>query len=128
MSEGARTAHVRGVPMRYHERGSGRPVVILHGTGVDHREMVAALEPIFARRPGSRRIYVDLPGMGETPAPDTVTSNDDVLDLVIGLIGDVIGDDESLVVGHSYGGYLARAIGDRCERQVAGPALLCPAA
>lgn len=114
--------------MRYHEHGSGMPVVILHGAGVDHREMAAALEPIFANRSGYRRIYVDLPGMGETPAPDTVTSNDDALDLVIGLIGDVIGDEEFLVVGHSYGGYLARAVASRCGRQVAGLALLCPAA
>lgn len=128
MSEGARTATIRGVAMRYHEHGSGMPVVILHGAGVDHREMAAALEPIFARRPDYRRIYVDLPGMGETPAPDTVTSNDDVLDLVIGLTGDVIGDDEFLIVGHSYGGYLARAVANLCERRVAGLALLCPAA
>jgi pimeloyl-ACP methyl ester carboxylesterase len=128
MSEGARTATIRGVAMRYHEHGSGMPIVILHGAGVDHREMAAALEPIFVRRPGYRRIYVDLPGMGETPAPETVSSNDDVLDLVIGMTGDVIGDDEFLVVGHSYGGYLARGVAKRCERRVAGLALLCPTA
>ena len=61
----------RNVPMYYVEHGNGFPVLVLHGSGVDHREMAAALEPLFAQRPGYRRIYVDLPGMGRTPA-DTV--------------------------------------------------------
>jgi pimeloyl-ACP methyl ester carboxylesterase len=68
---------------------------------------------------------MDSPGMGGTSA-DTVNSNDDVLDLVIGFARDVIGDDKFLVVGHSYGGYLARAVARRC-RQVAGLALVSTA-
>jgi pimeloyl-ACP methyl ester carboxylesterase len=121
----AAKATVHGVAVNYHELGSGMPVLILHGAGVDHREPTAALEPLFAQRPGYRRIYLDLPGMGGTPA-DTVNTNGDVLDLVIGFAGEVIGDNEFLVVGHSYGGYLGRAVANRCER-VAGLALICPA-
>jgi pimeloyl-ACP methyl ester carboxylesterase len=101
------------------------PVLILHGAGVDHREMTAALEPVFVERPGYRRIYMDLPGMGGTPA-GAVNTNDDVVDLVIGFAREVIGDNECLVVGHSYGGYLGRAVAHRRER-VAGLALVCPA-
>jgi pimeloyl-ACP methyl ester carboxylesterase len=121
----AKASTVRGVAVSYYELGSGMPVLILHGAGVDHREMVAALEPLFEQRPGYRRIYVDLPGMGGTPG-DGVTSNDDVLDLLIDLAGNVIGDGEFLVVGHSYGGYLGGALAHRCA-QVAGLALICPA-
>ncbi len=29
--------------------------------GLDHSSVVAAFEPVFAGRPGWRRIYVDLP-------------------------------------------------------------------
>ena len=123
---GATASMVDGVAVHYRELGSGMPVLILHGAGVDHREMTAALEPVFVKRPGYRRIYMDLPGMGATPA-DTINSNDDVLDIVIGFAGNVIGDDEFLVIGHSYGGYLARAVAHRCTR-VAGLALICPAA
>src|SRR5262245_42525177 len=36
-------------PVSYNELGSGMPVLILHGAGVDHREMTAALEPLFAQ-------------------------------------------------------------------------------
>ncbi len=118
---------VNGIPVHYaqHGSGSGTPVLALHGAGVDHREIVGALEPVFADRPGYRRIYPDLPGMGRTPAPDTLTSNDDVVEVLLGLVDAVIGERALLVVGQSYGGYLARAIANRRSRQVAGLALVC---
>ena len=118
-------ANVNGIPMHYAQHGSGTPVLALHGAGVDHREIMGALEPLFADRPGYRRIYPDLPGMGRTPAPETIDSNDAVLDLLLGLVDAVIDEQAFLVVGHSYGGYLARAIANRRPGQVAGLALLC---
>src|SRR5262249_48445150 len=127
MRDEARVSTIGDVAVRYRERGSGVPVLILHGAGVDHREMATALEPLFEERSGYRRIYVDLPGMGETLAPETLDSNDAVLDLLLGVGDDVVGDDEFLVVGHSYGGYLGRAIANRYARRVAGLALICPA-
>jgi pimeloyl-ACP methyl ester carboxylesterase len=76
--------------------------------------------------PGFRRLYPDLPGMGRTPAPATITSNDDVLDILLGLIDSTIGDEPFLVMGQSYGGYLARAIANRRPDQAVGLALICP--
>jgi pimeloyl-ACP methyl ester carboxylesterase len=119
-------ANLNGIPVHYEERGRGTPVLALHGAGVDHREIMGALEPLFADRPGYRRIYPDQPGMGRTPAPDTIDSTDAVLDLLLGLVEAVIGEQAFLVVGHSSGGYLARAIANRRPRQVAGLALICP--
>ncbi len=119
-------ATVSGVPVHYAEYGSGTPVLALHGAGVDHREIAGALEPMFRYVPGYRRLYPDLPGMGRTPAPETITGNDDVLDLLLGLIELTIGDEPFLVIGHSYGGYLARAIADRRPEQAVGLALICP--
>ena len=118
-------ADVHGIPVHYAEHGSGTPVLALHGAGVDHREIMAALEPLFADRPGYRRLYPDLPGMGRTPAPETIDSNDAVVELLGGLVDAVIGREAFLLAGHSYGGYLARAIANRRPRQVAGLALLC---
>lgn len=117
---------VSDVPVHYAEHGSGTPVLALHGAGVDHREIAGALEPIFSNVPGFRRLYPDLPGMGRTPAPETITSNDDVLDLLLGLIDTIIGDEPLLVLGHSYGGYLARAIAALRPDQTVGLALICP--
>jgi pimeloyl-ACP methyl ester carboxylesterase len=119
-------ATVSGVPVHYAEHGSGTPVLALHGAGVDHREIAGALEPIFRVAPGFRRLYPDLPGMGLTPAPVTINSNDDVLDILLGLIDSTIGDEPFLVMGQSYGGYLARAVANRRPEQVVGLALICP--
>ncbi len=119
-------ATVSGVPVHYAEYGSGTPVLALHGAGVDHREIAGALEPILGSVPGFRRLYPDLPGMGRTPAPETITSNDDVLDILLGLIDSTIGDEPLLVMGQSYGGYLARAVANRRPERVIGLALICP--
>jgi pimeloyl-ACP methyl ester carboxylesterase len=118
-------ADVNGIRVHYAEHGDGAPVLALHGAGVDHREAMGALEPLFAERPGYRRIYPDLPGMGRTPAPETVDSNDAVLDVLLGLVDALVGEEALLVVGHSLGGYFARAIANRRPRQVAGLALVC---
>lgn len=114
------------VPVHYAEHGSGMPVLALHGAGVDHREIAGALEPIFGDVPGFRRLYPDLPGIGRTPAPETITSNDDVLDLLLRFIDSTMGGEPFLVIGHSYGGYLARAIAGLKPEQAVGLALICP--
>ncbi len=117
---------IRDVPVHYVEHGGGTPILVLHGSGVDHREMVGAMEPIFSEMPDYRRVYPDLPGMGRTPAPNSIGSSDDVVDLMLGMIDRVIGDRPFLVIGHSSGGYLARAIASRLPDQVTGLAVICP--
>jgi pimeloyl-ACP methyl ester carboxylesterase len=119
-------ATVSEVPVHYAEYGSGTPVLALHGAGVDHREIAGALEPIFSGVPGFRRLYPDLPGMGRTPAPGTVRSNDDVLDVLLGFIDKAVGDEPFLVMGQSYGGYLARAVAHLRPDRAVGLALICP--
>ena len=114
-----------GVPVHYAGYGSGMPVLALHGAGVDHREIEGALEPALSTAPGFRRLYPDLPGMGRTPA-GSIRSNDEVLDLLLGFIDSTIGDEPFLVIGHSYGGYLARALAGLRPGQAVGLALICP--
>jgi pimeloyl-ACP methyl ester carboxylesterase len=114
------------VPVYYVERGEGSPVLVLHGGGVDHREVMACLDPVLDGSTRYRRIYLDLPGTGRTPAPETISSADDVLEVLLAFIDGVIGALPLLVVGHSAGGYFAQAIADRRPEQVAGLALLCP--
>jgi pimeloyl-ACP methyl ester carboxylesterase len=114
------------VPMHYVEYGEGLPVLTLHGAGVDHREVMGCLDPVFDAPPGYRRIYPDLPGMGRTPAPEAIGSADGVLEVLLGFIDGVIGEQPLLVAGHSAGGYYAQAIAGRRPEQVVGLALLCP--
>lgn len=114
------------VPVHYVEQGDGSPVLALHGAGVDHSEVMACLDPVFEAFTGYRRIYPDLPGMGRTPASETIRSADDVLEVLLAFIDGVIGDQPLLVAGHSAGGYYAQAIAGQRREQVVGLALLCP--
>jgi pimeloyl-ACP methyl ester carboxylesterase len=114
------------VAVHYVEHGSGRPVLVLHGAGVDHREAEACFEPCLDGVAGFRRIYPDLPGMGRTAAPDGLRSAEDVLEVLLDFAGAVVGDDPFLLVGHSAGGYFAQAMAARVPVHVAGLALVCP--
>jgi pimeloyl-ACP methyl ester carboxylesterase len=101
---------LENITVYYESRGEGRPLMMLHGRPLDHRHMVAEMEPLFETRPGWQRIYLDLPGMGQTPGPDWITSQDQVLDVVTRFIDRVIPGQRFTVAGLSYGGYLARGL------------------
>lgn len=115
------------VTLNFVERGSGTPVLALHGWTPDHRLMLGCLEPVFAKRPGHRRLYPDLPGMGKSPAPSSIAGSDDVLDALQDFVDDTIGDEPFLLIGESYGGYLSRGLVRARAQQVLGLALICPA-
>ena len=108
------------------DTGTGTPVLALHGWTPDHRLMLGCLEPVFERHPGYRRLYPDLPGMGKSPAPPSIASSDDVLAAVREFVSDTIGTAPFLLVGESYGGYLARGLARALGPQVLGLALICP--
>jgi len=113
-----------GVRLHYEERGAGVPLVALHGAAVDHRDITAAIEDVV---PNSYlRIYPDLPGMGRSTS-DGLTCNDDVVAALVDFI-DHLGTGPVMLVGHSYGAYLARGVAARRPDMVLGLALLCPIA
>ena len=114
------------VVVHYVEHGAGRPVLVLHGAGVDHREAEACFEPVLDGVAGLRRIYPDLPGMGRTVAPDTLRSADDVLDVLLAFADEVTGGTAYLLIGHSAGAYYAQAMAARRPARVVGLALACP--
>ena len=118
---------VDGVRVHYVEHEPAGPeagtVVLVHGLPVDHRLMTAAFEPVFADRPGWRRLYVDLPGMGRTTAPD-VASTDDVFRILRGVVEALVPEGAYAVVGQSYGGYLARGLVAADPERVAGLAAM----
>lgn len=116
---------INDVTVHVVEHGTGTPLVALHGSGVDHREIEAALEPVVPGT-GYRRIYPDLPGMGHSTA-DGLNRNDDVVRLVGGLVDHLCGG-PALLLGHSYGAYLARGVAAQRPDVVRGLALLCPVA
>jgi pimeloyl-ACP methyl ester carboxylesterase len=56
------------------------------------------------------RIYLDLPGRGRTPGAAWITTNDQVLDIVLQVLDRVIPGQRFVIAGQSAGGYLARAV------------------
>lgn len=122
------TSRVRvdDLEVHYVEHGSGTPLIALHGSGVDHRELEAAMEPVFEHRRGYRRIYIDLPGMGETIAPARLASNNDVVRVLVDLVGELLEGRPFVILGHSYGAYLARAVAATYPAHARGLGLLCP--
>ena len=60
-------AHVDDIDVNYEQRGSGWPVLMLHGGYLDHRHMMDEMEPAFFDRAGWHRLYPDLPAHGRTP-------------------------------------------------------------
>ena len=112
--------------VNYEEYGTGQPVVVLHGAGVDHRESAACFGPVFDGAGWIRGIYPDLPGMGRTIVPDSLSSADDVVAALLDFADGVTGGTGYLLVGHSAGAYFAQAMAARRPAQVAGLALVCP--
>jgi pimeloyl-ACP methyl ester carboxylesterase len=67
------------VALSFIEEGAGTAVLALHGWTPDQLLMLGCLEPVFAKQAGYRRLYPDLPGMGNAPAPPSIASSDDGL-------------------------------------------------
>ena len=114
------------VVVHYGEHGTGRPVLVLHGAGVDHREAAACFEPVFHDVAGFRRIYPDLPAMGRTVAPPEMGSAADVLDTLVDFAAAVTAGTPYLLIGHSARRLLRPGVAARDPEQVAGLALVCP--
>lgn len=119
---------VEGARVHHEVHGPGDPdaptVVLVHGFTVDMRVMTTPFEPVFARRPGWRRVYLDLPGHGRTTAPG-VAGSDDVFRVLRAAV-DALVPGRYVVVGQSYGGYMARGLVAAHRDRVDGMAIVVP--
>ncbi|KEF52806.1 uncharacterized protein A1O9_11223 [Exophiala aquamarina CBS 119918] len=107
------------------EIGEGTPMLIVHGWEMDGKVEEIDFEPIFTKVPGFRRIYVDLPGMGTTPA-NNIKDLDDIYLRLVQFIKSRMGKSKFLLVGSSCGGYLARNLAQVYHGQVDGLLLRVP--
>jgi pimeloyl-ACP methyl ester carboxylesterase len=110
----------------YEEHGEGRPILLLHGWTMDRRVEIFDYEKIFATRPGWRRIYPDLPGMGRSVAKAGLFGQNDVLEALLAFIDRVLPDGRFALAGTSLGAYLARAVAARRRSRIAGLLLRVP--
>ncbi|MCS1351087.1 alpha/beta fold hydrolase [Mechercharimyces sp. CAU 1602] len=112
--------------IHYNIYGSGTAVLMIHGFTPDHRLMKGCLEPVFDGKRGYKRIYFDLPGMGKTRRYEQISTTDEMLEAVLFFIDEVIGDEPFIIIGESYGGYLARGVIAKRKEQIIAAAFICP--
>ncbi|MDI4585231.1 alpha/beta fold hydrolase [Oenococcus sp. UCMA 14587] len=108
----------------YFSVGSGTPIVFLHGLSLNKRSTYLFFEPLL-NAGKYQRIYLDLPGMGNSN-PIFPSTSDHVLETIIKSIKEIIGSRKFILYGHSYGGYLAQAIAADLADQTLGVFLTCP--
>jgi len=99
---------------------------MVHGFAVDHIIMEEALEPLFVKDDSFLRIYVDLPGMGESdPLPDGGAA-DEVFTILSDFMATFCGGEPYGLVGYSYGGYLIRRFIREIPGRILGAFFICP--
>jgi pimeloyl-ACP methyl ester carboxylesterase len=101
---------LENIVIHYEMFGAGRPLLFLHGSAGDHQAWSTLIEPLFTQRTGWRRIYPDLPGHGATPAPEWLTTEDQLVQVLLAFIDHVIPNERFTLGGFSWGGHLARGI------------------
>lgn len=118
--------YIKDQEIHYTSHGKGLPLFIIHGFYLDSITMERAIEESGVKVEGFRRIYIDLPGMGLSPRHNLFNNSDIMLDLVCEFIRELIDDHPFIVLGYSYGGYLAQGVAKRFREQIIGEALICP--
>ena len=117
---------MNGIPVYYEIYGEGVPVLCIHGYWVDHRLMSGCLEPVFEQIKGYQRIYLDMPGFGQTPSNRLIKDANDMIEFIKQFIDIVIGNHHFLLIGESFGGYLSMGLIYEMAEKIDGLMLICP--
>jgi len=112
--------------INYKVLGEGFPIVMIHGWTLDHRVMMGCMEPVFSKRDGWKRIYIDLPGMGDSDAPEDIRNSDDMLNEVLSLLDNLVSNNSFLLCGQSYGGYISLGVAHFRKHLLRGICLIAP--
>ncbi|BDG23556.1 alpha/beta fold hydrolase [Thermus thermophilus] len=104
--------------LRYLEAGSGTPVVLVHGNFACKEWWRGLLED---PPPGARLLAPDLPGFGESPAPEGFAPSIPAYALALQDFLRAVGAEEAVLVGHSLGGAVAM---EAAEERTRGLVLL----
>jgi pimeloyl-ACP methyl ester carboxylesterase len=105
----------------------GIPIFFIHGFELDRTLLIDTFENVFrSESTDFRRIYFDLPGMGQTPIGN-LTSTDDIYKQLINFIDSNLYTNEKFIVcANSYGAYLGLGLIKKFQNQILGMFLLSP--
>ena len=112
--------NVNGIQLAYARKGTGKPLVLIHGYPLDHtiwNEVAPLLESDFDI------ILPDLRGFGGS---DVVESQYKISDMAADIAGlmDALGIEKAAIAGHSMGGYISLAFARAYPSRVAGLGLI----
>ena len=114
------TINVNGIRLAYERRGTGSPLVLLHGYPLDHHlwdEVVPLLQDTFDL------IIPDLRGFGESSTVDSFYTMEDIASDIAALL-DHLEIEKTAIVGHSMGGYVALAFAGLYPERITGLGLV----
>jgi 3-oxoadipate enol-lactonase len=114
------TANVNSIQLAYERRGTGTPLVLLHGFPLDHHlwdDVVPLLEDTFDI------IVPDLRGFGNSTMINAPHSMDDYASDIASLLNH-LNIQKAAIVGHSMGGYVALAFARLYPERVSGLGLI----
>ena len=98
-------ASINGIQIAYTRKGSGKPLILIHGYPLDHTiwdEVIPLLENDFDI------ITPDLRGFGSSSVVESQYTIADLAADIVGLL-DHLGIEKAVIAGHSMGGYVALA-------------------
>lgn len=114
------TVQVNDIRLGYERRGTGAPLVLLHGFPLDHHlwdDVAPLLEDTFDL------ILPDLRGFGGSSTVDSFYTMEDMASDIAALL-DQLGIQRAAIVGHSMGGYVALAFARLYPKRVTGLGLV----
>lgn len=114
------TITVNGIRLAYERRGTGAPLVLLHGYPLDHHlweDVASLLVDTFDL------IIPDLRGFGESSTVDSFYTMEDIASDIAALL-DHLEIQKAAIVGHSMGGYVALAFARLYPERVSGLGLV----
>src|ERR1700712_3154110 len=103
------------VPLTADQRGTGRPVVILHG-GAGPTSVVGFAD-LLADATGTRVIVPTHPGFGGTPRPGALATINGLAEVYAGLLATLELEDTT-VIGNSIGGWITAELALRHPAQL----------
>lgn len=113
---------VHGLKTAYRRKGTGEPVVYLHGNGLTRRWL-----PFYEELSKSVDLIVpEHPGFGDTPFPDWLDNFSDVV-IHYAALFDTLSLGKVHLVGHSFGGWIAAEIAAYYPERLKSLQLIAPA-
>jgi pimeloyl-ACP methyl ester carboxylesterase len=117
---------VNGQRLHYVSKGSGRPVVFIHGNPGSHQDY--SMEVLGRAAQSYRAFAFDRPGHGYSERHNGAAATVEVQARLLREALRKLSIEKPLLVGHSWGGAMALAAALKYEEELSGLVLLAPAA